>query len=424
MTSAEARYIVEHPVAYAIALGYDKLVPSLHDNWIRKFAYTDHDMTLQAHRESYKTTCLIAAISLRMILFPNEPMLALRKDQDAVKEVIRAVRRNLCTAISNELSLLINGKSIVFERESQLELQTNLMTDTGVKESQLIGDGVNSYGLTGKHYRRIYTDDIVNLADRVSRAARTNTDNVYQELQNVRMTGGTIINSGTPWHKNDTFRLMPTPERYDVYSTGLMPESEILHRKNSMTASLFAANYELKHIADEESYFSNPQYGVFPQGLNGVVAHVDGAFQGSNTTALTIIGHKDGKYYMYGKVFHTHVNQHYHEIVALMKRFNAGTLFLENNADKGFLAEAFMKIWSPVSQYHEGMNKHVKIVSYLLSSWANIVWDKDTDPLYMEQIVDYTEGMEPDDAPDSAASILRQLQKGVVQAVSPLGYRR
>ena len=57
--------------------------------------------------------------------------------------------------------------------------------------------------------------------------------------------------------------------------------------------------------------------------------------------------------------------------------------------------------------YHESMNKYVKISTYLRESWKDIVFIKETDPEYINQILDYTENAEHDDAPDSIASLLR-----------------
>ena len=58
--------------------------------------------------------------------------------------------------------------------------------------------------------------------------------------------------------------------------------------------------------------------------------------------------------------------------------------------------------------YHEVQNKHVKIVNYLGEMWQDIEWAEETQPEYLEQIVDYREKEEPDDAPDSAAALLRE----------------
>ena len=51
----------------------------------------------------------------------------------------------------------------------------------------------------------------------------------------------------------------------------------------------------------------------------------------------------------------------------------------------------------------------MKIVTYLKSEWRNIVFVEGTDEAYIEQILEYNENAEHDDAPDSLASIVRKL---------------
>jgi hypothetical protein len=53
------------------------------------------------------------------------------------------------------------------------------------------------------------------------------------------------------------------------------------------------------------------------------------------------------------------------------------------------------------------MNKFLKITTYLKGEWDNIVFVKGTDEEYIQQILDYNENAEHDDAPDSLASICR-----------------
>ena len=55
------------------------------------------------------------------------------------------------------------------------------------------------------------------------------------------------------------------------------------------------------------------------------------------------------------------------------------------------------------------MNKHLKITSYLKSEWRNVVFVKGTDAAYIDQVCDYNENAEHDDAPDSLASMIRLL---------------
>ena len=111
------------------------------------------------------------------------------------------------------------------ERSTQSEVSTNLRQ--GVSgASQLLGLGCGG-SLTGKHADRIFTDDIINVKDRVSAAERNRIKLIYQELQNIRNRGGRIFNTGTPWHKDDAFQLMPNIVRYDCYSTGLITRDEL-----------------------------------------------------------------------------------------------------------------------------------------------------------------------------------------------------
>ena len=49
----------------------------------------------------------------------------------------------------------------------------------------------------------------------------------------------------------------------------------------------------------------------------------------------------------------------------------------------------------------------MKIATYLKAIWKDITWVDGTDMDYLEQICDYTEDAEHDDAPDSAASLAR-----------------
>ena len=58
------------------------------------------------------------------------------------------------------------------------------------------------------------------------------------------------------------------------------------------------------------------------------------------------------------------------------------------------------------------MNKFMKIVTFLKKWWPKIVFLEGTDPEYIDQILDYTENAEHDDAPDSAACVCRILEHG------------
>lgn len=413
-------FLTKHPAKFGRMLGFTKL-KKIHNEWIKKMAYGKKDYTLQGHRQSYKTTCLSIALALIIILLPNKRVLFMRKTDDDVKEIIKQVRNILLNPVTQIFVRAIYGQHITLKLlvDNTFEIMTNLTTD--IKgTSQLVGIGSGS-SLTGRHYDYIFTDDIVNIKDRTSRAERERIKAIYQELINIKNKGGKIFNTGTPWHKDDAFILMPEPEKWSWRDTGIFSEEDIQEIKDSMSPSLFAANYELKHIASEDVIFENAiTGGKIEKVLNAVMAHVDAAYGGEDYTALTIPRKTEGKYYIYGRLWHKAVDECMDEIIAERKRFLAGKIYCETNADKGYLAKAFRDRGEKVVEYTESMNKYMKIVTHLKGDWKNVVFVEGTDPEYIEQILDYNEFAEHDDAPDSAACCLRILhpQKNAEDRVS------
>ena len=398
--------LLNEPVKIGYAVGFDKLT-ALHNRWIIEMIRGTQDKTLQAHRGSYKTTCVSIALACIFVLLPNKKTLFLRKTDADVKEVIRQVRNILLSPPMQEAARLIHGKDMVLITQTASELSSNLPGDSK-GTSQLVAMGING-SITGKHFDRIFTDDIVNVQDRTSKAERDRTKIVYQELQNIRNRGGRIFNTGTPWHKEDCFSLMPNIERHDCYSTGLISKEQLQIIREAMTASLFAANYELRHIASDDVIFTSPQTGADPALAEQGICHIDASYGGEDGTAFTICRKSGGRYYIYGRLWHKHVDDCLPEIIRLRKAFNAGIIYCERNADKGYLAKALRERGERADTYHEKTNKFVKITSYLKSEWKNVVFVAGTDAEYINQICDYTENAEHDDAPDSAASIVRKL---------------
>jgi hypothetical protein len=341
-----------------------------------------------------------------IVVYPKITMIFLRKSDDDVKEIITQVAKLLKQDIFQNLSLALWGKPCILVKESSFEVDTNLKKGTK-GSSQLIGIGSKS-SLTGKHADLIITDDIINMDDRISKAHRERTKMVYQELQNIKNRGGRFINTGTPWHKDDAFTLMPNIMSYDCYSTGLIVDKELQTIRSKMTSSLFAANYELKHIADKDAMFSNCMIddGTKTENIHNGVCHIDASYGGGDGTAFTILKeHADGNIYVYGKLKQMHVDDCLEGFEALREHFKAGTLYNETNGDKGYLNK---KIKNPKKPYHESMNKYIKISTHLKCEWDRIIFIQGTDTEYINQILDYTENATNDDAPDSLASLIRE----------------
>lgn len=399
------RKIKEHPVKFGRMMGFDRLT-DLHDEWMRMMLFAKGDATIMAHRGSYKTTCVAGSIALIMMFWPNKRLAFMRKTDGDVKEVIAQVRKMLETNEAKALTKTIWGVPVRLTASTQGELSTNLTNDPR-GSSQLIGTGVNG-SLTGKHFDIIFTDDIINTKDRISRAEREHTKQVYMELQNVKNRGGRIFNTGTPWHVDDASTLMPSPKIWDCYSTGLMDHEEIEHVRSRMTASLFAVNYELRHIPSDDVIFTRPQTGAHISMVKQGQCQVDAAYYGEDYTAFTALNKHDGKLYVYGRIWRKHVEDVTPIIAEEVKRLLLGRMYMETNADKGYAAQAFRGHGIRVQTYAEAMNKHVKIVTYLKTAWPDIVFCEGTDQAYIDQICDYTEDAEHDDAPDSLASLVQR----------------
>jgi hypothetical protein len=263
--------------------------------------------------------------------------------------------------------------------------------------------------LTGKHFDRIFTDDIVNVQDRISRAERERTKIIYQELRNIVNRGGRIYNTGTPWHKEDAFSLMPNPEKWDCYRTGLISDEDLKDIREKMAPSLFSANYELRHVAAEDVIFADPRTGEDLSNVEQGECHIDAAYGGEDYTAFTVCRKVGETFYVYGRLWQKHIDDVEDQIIQLRKSLNAGRIFCEDNGDKGYLAKQLRQNGERVVKYHENMNKYIKIVTYLKVNWRNVVFVNGTDAAYIDQICDYNENAEHDDAPDSLSSLIRRM---------------
>lgn len=400
-------WLRDRPVELGHLLGFNKLT-ELHNEWIKDMIIGTEDETLQAHRGSYKTTCVSIALSAIIILYPNDKTLFQRKTSADVQEVVAQVKKILLSQPMQYISKKIWGAPVQLTMDRYDQINTNLAANDPRGTPQLVAMGCGG-SITGKHFDRIFTDDIINVDDRTSKAERERTKTVYQELQNIKNRGGRIFNTGTPWHKDDAFTLMPPAKKYDCYETGLIDAEKLEDIREHMTASLFAANYELRHIASDKIIFTPKKPEAEANNVEQGRCHIDASYGGADYTAFTICKKKDGFYYVLGKLWQKHVDDVEDEIISIRKRMNAGRISCEDNGDKGYLGKDLRKRGERTHVYHESMNKYLKITSYLKAVWDKVVFVEGTDEEYIRMICDYTEDAEHDDAPDSLASMVREL---------------
>lgn len=465
-----------HIVGRMLGTGYNLLEP-IHGEWIHEWIVNPSSFRVtvhQAHRDSYKTTCLRLFISIMLILQPLRTIVILRKSEDAVKEVVNGVSKILDTPLFhtfvNILYPDISGKG-GFKKttDTALSIDTNLNVSLS-GEFQLRALGLGS-PLTGKHASIIITDDIVTTDDRESEAERRNTIAKYQELMNILsnnkgFSDTRILNIGTPWHEEDAFSLMergllpkgelqerletiPVKERkqrhiegirrcnmrrglfvYNCYQTGLMTEEDIEWKKRVLNDdALFAANYMLSLVSDDEKPFPKiDNVGHYTKAFFAeaweVYAHIDAAYDGADRSSLSIGGFDwdNNTTVVYGKMYRTALDKNYLELAEEMWNCGVQKIYMENNTDKGLMGEKFRELGFDVEGYHESMNKHTKIVSSIRPFWRETGEDmlpcvqfvEETDDEYLAEIYNYKKGVKHDDAPDDLASLLIRSKFGAL----------
>ena len=412
MTAEEAvNLLLKEPARVGRLCGYPRLTDALHGTWMRAMLLGRGDMTLLAHRGSYKTTCAALVMATLMITRPRESILFFRKTEDDAEEIIRQVKLILQTRAMRYLSGCVWGVPVTVNRSGALEATASCFrAPRGA--AQLMGSGIGA-SVTGRHAEWVFTDDIVNLKDRVSPPERERTRQMYMELQNIRSPGGRIINTGTPWHPEDALTLMPPAMRYDCYTTGLIPAEELHTLRQRLSPALFAANYELRHIARENALFPTaPRFTKDERLLWDGIAHVDAAYGGADCTALTLAKRTPAGIVLYGRLWRGHVDGALEEILCECDAHRCAPVYCETNGDKGYLAAELRRRGMPVRLYSEHSGKYMKIATHLRRAWPELLFLEGTDPAYLNQILDYSEFAEHDDAPDSAACAVRVLGRG------------
>ena len=89
------------------------------------------------------------------------------------------------------------------------------------------------------------------------------------------------------------------------------------------------------------------------------------------------------------------------------RRLKCNIIACEDNGDRGFLQREIIRRGGWGVTYTESQHKTIKIETYLKQAWERIRFLEGTDREYIDQILDYTEYAEHDDAPDSAATVCR-----------------
>lgn len=200
------------------------------------------------------------------------------------------------------------------------------------------------------------------------------------------------------------YQQEPTAELNYAFGPPLYPDSENV------------VNEYLLKKALENSEKNRQEISQFlTQCFNGGICLLDKAFGGTDGTAFCTINQVDGFYFIRGHLRKgTHYQKCMSELYSVRDEMLAGTIYTETNDDK----KAIQGMYSGVQGYPERENKYRKIQTHLYGEWNQIIWHPKTDPEYILQCRSFNEFAKNDDAPDNAASAIRQIKKHSTQITS------
>lgn len=428
-TWEHVRQVAEHPHLLGHLCGMKDLT-QIHSDWIHYIHDADDDKALMASRSSYKSSAIvIIGVMYRLMRNKDETICVLRKNYTLAAEVIRAVMGYMETPHIHEFFRFVwfadkHGnipKDANWKFDVRKEGSLNLsVRSTRSPETTLMAAGIDS-NLTGKHFDFLLADDFITIDDRLYQNERNFTRLVMGEIRGniVKKTGYTAM-IGTKWHREDYWgdveaegmEILKYP--YTMLTDIIKPD-ELEKARRTQTGPLFSCNYELSYINSEDMLFANPYMGKWNKAHNKrICAHIDAAYGGKDTTALTIAAEMpDGRINIAGFVWHEHIKNLIPRIFAKLQNYSAHTLYAEQNADKGYtlhmLHESPLnKMWPIYDEpYNESMNKQQKIASVLKDKWESLVFAEETDNDYLLQCTDWNEETKyQDDCPDSLASVL------------------
>ena len=413
----------DYPHLLGHMVGKTKLT-ELHSDWIKLVWDTQpgKHFSLMSHRGAYKTTAITEmGIIYHLLFHPSDRIALIRETYTEAAKTLDTIKKYMESPALKSLFAFAHHREPFAVRSPEGSVLYSFKR-TVTKENSIDAYGINQVP-TGTHYDRILCDDIVTINSRLSRACRERVkQGVLEIVTNIIDPGKSCYFVGTPWHyddawamKNDEGKLViPEALKFRPQDTGILSPQELAEKRSTTTASLFAINYMLDtSVKDEGQIFDEPIYGdwdyaIRPTRIHG---HLDAAWDGTCTNALTIMAERpDGKIQAYGKIYPGTFEDCKGDIARECRFRNVRNFHIEKNPDKGMAAGELRKVpgFPTVHPYSESMNKDIKIVAFLKKCWQRIVWDPNTDPNYLNQINDYRPGQDPRDAPDSAASLIRQ----------------
>lgn len=242
---------------------------------------------------------------------------------------------------------------------------------------------------------------------------------IMQRLHEEDLAGWILEHEPESW---DVVKVQALVDEKSIWPEKVATETLIKEREKAPW--VFYAQRQQEPNSNINTQFKGLQFEEDEKKIFDGIGHVDKSFGGEDATAFTIANkvavfdenkkHTHDEYIIFGKKWNKHIDECISEINALKAMFKCGTVYTENNDDKGYTA----KNNKGYATYHESMNKHYKIMTYLYTNWKNVKFIDGTDFEYIKEIQNYQEKAKHDDCPDSASSVIRLLEGSGLKTVS------
>lgn len=272
---------------------------------------------------------------------------------------------------------------------------------------------VGTSSLRGRHPKRIIMDDPVT-EDDVSEATRKRVQRKYNELCKLCMN---ILVIGQPVHKADLYQSLRGILKKLEVPHGSIPELDAdleAMKLAGISPESISASYHLKVISETGFPLENVKLiDAYPVGDS--FAFIDPAFgssSGGDYTALTVLrGHFDGVA-VQGHAWRKAWNHCLDEIIKALVGLGVKRLGFETNSLGDMPLDILRQALGPYGIGVVGKcstnSKHSRIMN--AGAYAPAIHlSKQSDRVYIEQVVNYEYGAKNDDAPDSLASCLEMV---------------
>lgn len=408
-TLDDLKLIREHPHILGHLCGREKL-KEMHSEWIKYIWTSKKPVSIMAHRGSYKSTAVAQVGVIWYLLFnPDARIAIVRKTYADAADTVGTIAKMFEMPEVRELFRFAHGEYPEFLKKKEGAV-TLSFKNTVTPEGSITAFGLNS-PFTGRHFDFILCDDISTIKDRLSKAEREFTKTIWRELvTNIVDRGKPCCYMGTPWAKEGVESIIPKPKKYSINECDLISPEELEVIRSTTTPAMFAANYELEFVADDDALFKEPKWDQWQsKEITHCSAHIDAAYGGDDFNALTIgAERKDKTLQMIGFTFKGTIADWIPHIAEICRAHRVKKIYVEKQSDRGWTASMLKNAGMMVQEYDENMKKEHKIATYLYEVWHRVVWDPETDDDYMAQVTDWTaESKGHDDALDSAASLVR-----------------